>query len=475
MKIFFTSPYDGRKQYQRYIDVIIATVESIGAQVISPEKTREYQDALSRENIQKLGSRDRAHYEFIRQGIANADAVIIEASYEDFRVGHEATLAIIYKKPVLCLSQKKDYGQLIRHEDFQGKKYTEKNLRKLVLDFLSGVSRKILKKRKSTLHGKTGDGEKTRKYGNIAVLGAINIDLVTKVPRIPKENEVVISEGLHLLPGGKATNAAVGMARLDGAVSMIGKIGNDTFGEEVHAVLRRESIQTDYVDTDSFIPTGTVMVNVDAKGKNTIIVNEDANIRINKKTIMDFVGAFDGKKQNVDCFYTTLEPLPEIVELAIREFSKRKIFIFCDAAPQTRPLPAHLYPLIDVLSANEYEATGMTGMTVRDVASAEAAAVFLRRKGAQTVIITLGHLGAVLLEKGHEAPIHIPGKKVNVVDETAAGDAFRAGFVVEYLRTKQMQTALEFANLVGAYAVTRLGAYEALPTREELEFLEVFG
>lgn len=471
MKIFFTSPYDGKKIYQPYIDRIVKTIESTGATVVSPEKSRDYFDTFREENIKKLGDSHRIHYEFIRQGIANADAVIIEASFEDFRVGHEATLAIIYKKPVLCLSQKKDYGDLIRHEAFQGELYTEKNLESLVLKFLRGVSDTIRSKRNNALTTeKKSSPKQSVASKNIAVLGSINVDLVTKVPFIPKQDDVVISSGLKLAPGGKATNAAVGLARLGEQVYMLGKTGNDTFGESVIALFKNEGILTQYVDTDSFIPTGTVMVNVDAKGKNTIIVNEDANIRINKKTITDLLTAIDNKSIHIDCFYATLETLPEIISYAIAEMHTRNIPIFCDAAPQARPLSPNLYPMIDVLSANEFEATSMTGIPVTDEKSANEAAAQLQKAGANNVVITLGHLGEVLKEKQSTKSVYFPGIKVSAVDMTAAGDAFRAAFVAEYLTTNNLKRAMELGNRAGAFAVTRLGSFEALPTREELEF-----
>ncbi|MBI3577326.1 ribokinase [Candidatus Gottesmanbacteria bacterium] len=471
MKIFFISPYDGKKFYQPYIDRILKTIESTGATIVSPEKSREYFDSFRDENIKKLGDRDRVHYEFIRQGVANADAVIVEASFEDFRVGHEATLAIIYKKPVLCLSQKKDYGRFIRHEAFQGEQYTDQNLESIVLEFLKGVSKKIRSKRNISLT--TQKKISSRQFSapkSIAVLGSINVDMFTNVPFIPKENDVVISTGLKLIPGGKATNAAVGLARLDQQVYMLGKIGNDTFGESILSLFKNEGILTEFVDTDSFIPTGTVMVNVDARAKNTIIVNEDANIRVNKKTITDFLSAIDRKILHIDYFYTTLELTPEIISYAIKTLHACGIPIFCDAAPHIRTLPENLYPMIDVLSANELEATHMTGISVTEEKSAGKAAKYLQEKAANTVIVTLGHLGSVLLNKGSTKPIYFPGIKVSAVDETAAGDAFRAAFVAEFLATKDIRHAMELANRAGAFAVTRLGSYEALPTREELEF-----
>ncbi|MDO8451605.1 MAG: PfkB family carbohydrate kinase, partial [bacterium] len=286
--------------------------------------------------------------------------------------------------------------------------------------------------------------------------------------------EVVISEGLKIIPGGKATNAAIGMARLGQSVYFIGKIGNDSFGQEIHSIFQQENLHTEFVDTDAFIPTGTVMVNVDAQGKNTIIVNEDANIRINRQSLVDMFGKIDSRELSIQCLYLTLEPLPDIVEFAIREASKRDIMVFCDAAPQARPLDRSLYPYIHFLTANEFEVSSMTKTHVVDVESAKSAALFLRKQGARHIIVTLGALGAVSLPEGSVDAVYTPGRKVRVVDETAAGDAFRAAYVSEYLLHKDSVKAVAFANLVGAYAVTKLGSYSALPKREELAFLETF-
>ncbi len=183
------------------------------------------------------------------------------------------------------------------------------------------------------------------------------------------------------------------------------------------------------------------------------------------KFIVDF--ALPEKKIIIDCFYTTLEPLPEIVSYAISEFSQRKIPVFCDAAPTARPLNSNLYSKIDFLSCNEFEAETMTGIKVSDEKTAESAAHQLRSAGAKIVIVTLGKKGALLLS---DKTKYFPGLKVKTVDETGAGDAFRAGFITEYLETKNMDMAMLMGNKVGAFVVTRLGVYEALPTKEELGF-----
>lgn len=469
MKIFFIAPYLGKQKYQKDYDKIIALIESTGAEVISAEKSQEYQDSFAEANIKKYGSRERVHYEFIRQGVLRADGLVVEASFNDLRVGHEMTLALLYKKPVLCLSQNLDYGKYIEHEYFRAYLYSQKNLKEITLKWLSSVSDRI-KARRSLGYRVTERKWGTQKTGaqkQIAVLGAVNIDMVTKVSMIPKVDEVVISEGLKLVPGGKATNAAIGMSRLGEKIWMLGKIGNDFFGESLRDIFKREEIDAQSVVTDSFIPTGTTMINVDSRGKNTIIVNEDANIKINQQAIKDFLRQVDEGKIIIDCFYITLEPLPEIVAYAIKEFYKRKITIFCDAAPTSRPLNRKLYPFIDFLSCNELEAEAMTGVKVVDEKNAELAAQKLKQSGAKTIIVTLGEMGSVLLA---DKAKYYPGLKVMTVDETGAGDAFRAGFVTEYLETKDLDKAMLMGNKVGAFTVTRLGVYEALPTRDDLGF-----
>lgn len=474
MNIFFTSPFTEKDKYKKYIDTIFSTIESTGSKVVSPGITREYADAFSEENFKKYGDKNRIHYEFIRLGIANADAVIIESSEEDFRVGHEATLAIIYKKPVLCLSQKQDFGQLIYHEGFIGKQYTdEADLQKIILDFISQISNRFLQQRHSSFALPSKQSPRIKSDAKtIVTLGSINMDMITKVPEIPEVNDVVISEGLKLLPGGKATNAAIGMARLNQIVYLLGRIGNDAFGNEVRNVFKRENVNDMFLDSDPFVPTGTVIVTVNEEGKNTIVVNEDANIRISKKSITDLLQKIDDNQLSIDCFYVTLEAPSDIITFAIEEFSKRDILIFLDAAPQARPIDKKYYKYIDFLSANEFEASAMTGIHVKDVESAKQAALVLRTQMANTIIITLGKTGSIILGKDTSQPQYFPGKKIKTIDETAAGDAFRAAFVTEYLASNSIEKAMQFGNMVGAYATTRLGSYEALPTREELEFVD---
>lgn len=139
MKIFFTASYYGKKNYQKQYDLIRTTIRKFTPDLISPEEGN-YLDVIDAQTRKRLeGNHELLHYEAIRQGIHLADAVIIEASQEDIQLGHEVTMAITEKKPVLVLSTHEDFSKKIIHEYLFGAKYTTSSLSGTIQDFLSRV------------------------------------------------------------------------------------------------------------------------------------------------------------------------------------------------------------------------------------------------------------------------------------------------------------------------------------------------
>ncbi|MDP2671477.1 MAG: class I SAM-dependent methyltransferase [bacterium] len=138
MNVFFTTPFSGKKHYQTFIDAIVATIRK-SDRVITPEDTNRYFASLDKLQRQGL-NKEQAHYAFIRQGIASADVVIIEATEEDIRVGHELTLALLFHKPTLILAQGKDFSSYITHDLLQGNSYeTEEEAKGIVAGFLKNA------------------------------------------------------------------------------------------------------------------------------------------------------------------------------------------------------------------------------------------------------------------------------------------------------------------------------------------------
>ncbi|MBN2101049.1 ribbon-helix-helix domain-containing protein [Candidatus Dojkabacteria bacterium] len=146
MKVFYTASYYGKEKYQKYYDKVLSAIEETKVDLISPEKGN-YMNILKPHDKDKIKDKLLLHYKAIKQGILWSDAVIIEISNEDFQLGHEATLAIQNKKPVLCLSIHEDFGKKIKSRFFFGSKYNQYNIKFIVQEFINRVRKGVLTER----------------------------------------------------------------------------------------------------------------------------------------------------------------------------------------------------------------------------------------------------------------------------------------------------------------------------------------
>lgn len=147
MKIFYTSSYYGKKKFQKEYDLVRETLKEFNIELISPEEGN-YLDVIDPVTRKRLeGNHNLLHYEAIRQGIHLADAVVIEVSYEDIQLGHEITLALNEKKPILALSISEDFSKKIIHDYLFGAKYTGKTIKATIQDFLAKVREMSVSKR----------------------------------------------------------------------------------------------------------------------------------------------------------------------------------------------------------------------------------------------------------------------------------------------------------------------------------------
>ncbi|TML16341.1 MAG: ribokinase [Actinobacteria bacterium] len=259
---------------------------------------------------------------------------------------------------------------------------------------------------------------------DLTVVGSINLDLVTKVARLPRPGETLTGATLQRIPGGKGANQAVAAARLGAEVRMVGSVGSDANAEEALGGLLEAGVMLDLREVDA--PTGVAIILVAEDGENIIVVVPGANA---------LVGGFS-VEGNVLCQL-------EVPDEALQQARAQADWLCVNAAP-ARPLAVEA----DLVVANRYEA---------DVV------------GEQPLIaITLGEEGAFLLEDGVEVARAKP-PHVEAVDGTAAGDAFTACLVVSLLEGREPEEALRRACAAGALAASRFGAQPSLPDAAEVD------
>jgi ribokinase len=296
----------------------------------------------------------------------------------------------------------------------------------------------------------------------IAVVGSLNMDLVVRAPHMPIPGETVIGSDFRTIPGGKGANQAVAAARLGAEVAMIGRVGDDDFGRAQLRNLGELAIDTTHVTVDPEAATGIALITLDASGQNSIVLAPGANMRLTKEDI----NAAQGAIIQSDVLVLQLESPLEVVAYATDLAHDQGVKVILNPAP-AQPLPKETLARLDYLIPNESETALLTGIEVADINSAKEAAERLREEGVGTVILTLGARGAFLVSA--EESVHVPGYSVEVVDTTAAGDAFVGGLAVAVAQGQNLAEAVRYANAAGALAVTRLGAQPSLPTHQEVE------
>ena len=296
----------------------------------------------------------------------------------------------------------------------------------------------------------------------VIVLGSLNMDLVVTTDRLPAPGETLKGGAFATYPGGKGANQAVGAARLGCDVSMMGRVGDDDFGQSLINILAMENVDTSGISLDSSEKTGIAIICVDSNGENTIVAVYGANMACGSQEIE-----------------ATAERISEssvlLIQNEIPAFTSQNISARCKEIGTTivwDPAPAsnehiHLLQVSDFVTPNEIEATALAGIEVSTVDSAIKACEIISSMGKATPIIKMGDLGVVYMD-AHQIK-HQIGFEVDAIDTVAAGDAFNAGFAVALTEGLNVNGAVRFACAAGALATTKYGAQSAMPFRNEVD------
>ena len=276
----------------------------------------------------------------------------------------------------------------------------------------------------------------------------------------PQPGDTVLGSDVQTFPGGKGANQAAAAAKAGGQVKMLGRVGTDGYGEKLRTALADAGVDTDLVQSIEG-PSGLALITVDEAGQNIIVVSSGANRQLSPADIKEKY--FEGVKLVLMQLETPLETITEVSRLA----HKRDIPVALNAAP-AQALSKDLLQNLSYLIVNEGEAAFLSRQLGSDSDEALDIAPLLEA-GVGAVIVTLGSEGVTWQSNGDGETLR--AHSVEVIDTTAAGDAFCGALAVRLAEGASLEEAVAFANAAGALAATKEGAQPSLPERREIEQL----
>lgn len=283
--------------------------------------------------------------------------------------------------------------------------------------------------------------------------GSINIDLVYRVAHIVRPGETITARSRQVFAGGKGANQTMALARAGAAVSHAGRIGDD--GRWVLDRLAAEGVDVRLVQRDDG-PSGHAVIQVADDGENSIVIDGGANRRIDAKQIDDALARFAPGD------WLVLQNEVSGIDRMIRAGRAAGLTVCFNPAPFDESVATLPLDLVDLLVVNEGECQALAGTD--DV---ERGAGRLLDTVRQTVVVTLGGRGAMACERSGVQ--RVAARAVQAVDTTAAGDTFIGYLVAERAAGSDLQRAMHVAAAAAAVCVSRPGAMDSIPRRDEIE------
>jgi len=298
--------------------------------------------------------------------------------------------------------------------------------------------------------------------GNITVVGSYIVALVMDTDRIPLEGETVIGNNYHTTHGGKGSNMAACISRLDGNSTFMGKIGRDSFGESFLELLKDEGVNNDGVLYSDKLPTAVGFIVSSSSGSNIIIIDIAANGEFSPEDI-------DKNKSIIEQSDVILSPLEIPFDTAIHATKLAKgngIKSILNPAPAIDLTNENLESVF-VITPNETEGRVCLGLDPQNPISDEEVVQKLLELGPENVILTLGEKGVLWAsEAGVKST---PALNVDVLDTVGAGDAFNSGLAVGLSENKSLEESIAMGVTAASISTQYRETIESYPKRSEVD------
>lgn len=297
----------------------------------------------------------------------------------------------------------------------------------------------------------------------IVIFGSFVVDLMTRSDRLPNPGETVKGSLFKIGPGGKGFNQGTAAYKAGADVTMITKLGKDNFAYIALDAMSEMGMSKELVFQSDEYHTGIALILVDEiSGQNEIVVVPGACSHITHEEIISAESTIKEAKYILLQLEINQDANELIAEMAYENGTK----VIVNTAPYS-VLSDEFLSKVYMITPNESEIEKLTGIKIKDLKSAELASNKILEKGVKCVVITLGSKGAFVSYKGEQRLIS--GYEVDVIDTTGAGDAFNGGLITALAEGKSIWDAVEFANVVGALSVQKIGTTPSMPNRNEID------
>jgi ribokinase len=301
--------------------------------------------------------------------------------------------------------------------------------------------------------------------GSVVCIGSCVVDVAVEVPHLPAAAESLVARNVATGIGGKASNTAIGVARLGTAAHIVARVGGDYWGDEAIKLWQEHGVGVDRVVREAEATTGVGIVCVSDTGENFTVSALGANARLHTDDIHASRDLFAGGGVCV----AHLNAPAETISLALRLARERGCTTVLNASPIDNSA-RELLALADVCVLNASEASELASVPIRSADDAVMAARSLigSRRGA-ACLVTLGERGVVAVQGDRNVTCSYRVSEVR--DTTGAGDALVAALSAELARGQVLAEAVDFAAAAAAVSVQRAGTWSSMPTRVEVEML----
>lgn len=300
----------------------------------------------------------------------------------------------------------------------------------------------------------------------VLAIGDINVDVILPSGPPPRGKQVVIGD-FEIHGGGCATNFALACAKLGAEVKLIGRVGDDYWGQLVLKKLRENRINVEDVVVVKGGKTGATFALVEG-AERSFITYRGENAVFSVKDVR--VARIDADLVHIPSFFLLEKLQPDYANL-MGKIRRKGIWVSFDTGwdpfgrwSDNKFLFAALKEA-DIFLPNLDEAR----IILRSLkADGRALVKKLFELGLRVTAIKMGERGSLVADRVKVA--RVPPFEVEVVDTTGAGDVFNAAFLLAYFSKKDVVLAGRFANAAAAISVTRAG-WGNYPTRSEVNAL----